>query len=155
MSLNTSISSNKAKLNLIIHAQIMNVAFNFSFRLSRSEVEFHSDMTLIDLKMCLARYPRLDAGASFLFAISYITVPLLLSPLSREMWVCPDWNSVSVQIKIIECVQDTGVAIFSEYVVSLCRYWQHFNFQLSAVGLEFETKRLFCRFRPGSAALQH
>lgn len=80
------------------------------------------------LEKCLAWYLRLDTSASFLF-------PLLLSPLSREMWDCPDWNSVSVQIKIIECVQDTGVAIFSEYVVSLCRYWQHFNFHLSCCRL--------------------
>ena len=126
----------------------MNVAFNFSFRLSRSEVEFHSDMTLIDLKMCLAWYPRLDAGASFLYPISNITVPLLLSPLSREMWVCPDWNSVSVQIKIIECVQDTGVAIFSEYVVSLCRYWQHFNFHLSCCRLWIWNKETVLQILP-------
>ena len=100
MSLNTSISSNKAKLNLIGHAQNMNVAFNFSLRLSAFPIR--GWILPQDLK-CLVRGWPLPSHSKFYYLPSRILACLMrcnsLSWLkfwlcaNEDNWMCPgNWS---------------------------------------------------------------
>ena len=53
---------------------------------------------------------------------------------NEDNWMCPG-----------HC---TGVAIYSEYVVSLCRYWQHFNFHPSCCRLWIWNKETVLQIVP-------
>ena len=125
----------------------MNVAFNFSFRLSRSEVEFHSDMTLIDLKMCLSEAGRwcLILTSYFLHYYSFTIEPIKPRDVSlswlkfcfcanKDNWMCPGHWGDNIQWVCCLTLSILTTFQFPSLVLSALNLKQRDCFADSALG---------------------